>query len=136
MKTNEIKNQLQQLRSKLVRKAIELTSSSTKKLEPFLMSNECTAIGYGDSFIIFENDDNEKFEFEVDRITDSDLLELISQLEDDVEQTEFYIPVKWESFGIVSIKANSLKDAIDIFERTKETIPLPEHRKFKMIVLM
>jgi hypothetical protein len=37
----------------------------------------------------------------------------------------FKIPVSWEVFGIVEIEANSLDEAINIFDETSDDIPLP-----------
>jgi len=82
MKTNEIKNQLQQLHSELVKKAIDLTFKVQKQLEPFELSNGFTAIKYGAGYIVGEYDGGEQ-NFTLHGLSDSDLLELISQLEDE-----------------------------------------------------
>lgn len=38
----------------------------------------------------------------------------------------FKIPVTWESYGVVKIKAESLEEAIEIFDKTEDDIPLPD----------
>jgi len=102
MKTNEIKNQLQQLHSELVKKAIDLTFKVQKQLEPFELSNGFTAIKYGAGYIVGEYElsngftaikygagyivgeyDGGEQNFTLHGLSDSDLLELISQLEDE-----------------------------------------------------
>jgi hypothetical protein len=35
------------------------------------------------------------------------------------------IPVTWEMYGVVEIEAESLEQAIDIFDATYDEIPLP-----------
>jgi hypothetical protein len=37
----------------------------------------------------------------------------------------FKIPVTWESFGVVEIEAETLDEAIAIFDETQDRIPLP-----------
>lgn len=39
--------------------------------------------------------------------------------------TKFKIPVTWEVFGIVEIEANSLDEAISIFDERSDYIALP-----------
>lgn len=39
---------------------------------------------------------------------------------------EYKIPVSWEEYGVVKIEANSLQQAIEIFDRQSDDIPLPE----------
>lgn len=38
----------------------------------------------------------------------------------------FKIPVSWEEYGFVEIDANSIEEAIEIFDRQSDDIPLPE----------
>lgn len=38
----------------------------------------------------------------------------------------FKIPVEWAVFGVVEIEANSFEEAIEIFDKTNDEIPLPE----------
>lgn len=39
---------------------------------------------------------------------------------------EYKIPVSWEEYGFVKIEADSLQQAIEIFDRQSDDIPLPE----------
>ena len=39
---------------------------------------------------------------------------------------EYKIPVSWEECGFVKIEADSLQQAIEIFDRQSDDIPLPE----------
>ncbi len=38
----------------------------------------------------------------------------------------YKIPVSWEEYGFVEIEADSLEQAVDIFDRQSDDIPLPE----------
>jgi len=37
----------------------------------------------------------------------------------------FKIPVTWEAYGVVEIEAESLTEALQIFDKTESTIELP-----------
>jgi hypothetical protein len=37
----------------------------------------------------------------------------------------FKIPVSWEVYGEVKIEAESIEDALKIFEETQDSLPLP-----------
>ena len=39
---------------------------------------------------------------------------------------EYKIPVSWEEYGFVKIEADSLQQAIEIFDRQSDDISLPE----------
>lgn len=39
---------------------------------------------------------------------------------------EYKIPVSWEEYGFVKIEADSLQQAIEIFDRQSDDIPLPD----------
>lgn len=41
-------------------------------------------------------------------------------------KNEYKIPVSWEEYGFVKIEADSLQQAIEIFDRQSDDIPLPE----------
>lgn len=41
-------------------------------------------------------------------------------------KNEYKIPVSWEEYGFVKIEADSLQQAIEIFDRQSDYIPLPE----------
>jgi len=38
----------------------------------------------------------------------------------------FKIPVSWEEYGIIEIDAETIKDAIRIFDEQSDDLPLPE----------
>ena len=42
------------------------------------------------------------------------------------EKKEWNIPVTWEEYGIVKIEAATLEEAMEIFKRDSDHIPLPE----------
>lgn len=42
----------------------------------------------------------------------------------------YYIPVEWAVFGRVPIEANSVDEALDIFEKTQEEISLPTDNNY------
>lgn len=39
---------------------------------------------------------------------------------------EYQIPVTWECYGTVTVSANSMQEAIRIFDRDKDDYPLPD----------
>ena len=38
---------------------------------------------------------------------------------------KIHLPVSWEMCGMVEIEANTINEAMDIFEKTQDHIPLP-----------
>ena len=42
----------------------------------------------------------------------------------------FKIPVSWEMHGIVEIEADSLDEAIQVFDDTSDNIPLPKESEY------
>lgn len=48
----------------------------------------------------------------------------------DMENKIWKIPVSWESYGTVEIKANSLEEAIFIFDETIDDLPLPDDSNY------
>jgi len=42
----------------------------------------------------------------------------------------FKIPVTWEASGTVEIEANSIEEAIQIFDETQDNIGLPTHSQY------
>lgn len=104
------------------------------------IENWCASRGYkvedlnssngfnGESFVSFsEFCDNEFKDKEVmQSILSSDDFKFWQTLsKQNIKINTYKIPVTWEVYATVKIEATSLEEAVEIFEETKDDIPLP-----------
>ncbi len=83
------------------------------KVEDWNPSNEF----HGESFVSFQ-------EFCTNEFKDENVIKKLLSNED-IKINTYKLPVIWEVYDTVKIEATSLEEAIEIFEETKDNIPLP-----------
>lgn len=55
-----------------------------------------------------------------------DEIQIVKETELSPTIAEYQIPVTWECYGTVTVTADSIKEAIRIFDREKDEYPLPD----------